>query len=807
MAGKHSAERACAPGPVPEPAGAGVPDVTIVVPTRNEEGNVASLLDRLARSVGNADIEVLFVDDSDDATPAAIERAVAATPFPVRLIHRPRKERSGGLGGAVVAGMRESRATWVLVMDADLQHPPEDVARLLTAATDNVDLVVASRYLSSGNADGLSSGVRKAVSHGSGGIAHLLFPRRLASISDPMSGFFMVRRSAVDVDALRPSGFKILLDIVVRTRSLRVTEVPFDFARRDAGESKASMREGFRFVGLLAGLRAVQFNQDSSRVWQSKSARMVGMGAIGASGIIINTLLLGLFVNSLGLKIGVGAALATEGSTTWNFLLIDAIVYRTRTRGAAWKRFLGFLVVNNLLLLLRIPALHFLVGRNMNLLVANVLTLVALFLLRFLIADRAIYRQNDPEHVELAQLASGANLKPSPHTKVVLDLSDTDVPTPLRSPRWLDFRYQVQGLCTVASQVPLKELEHFRVPAVIAPADIEVRIGPVGGRPHGRVHIFRTTGGTVYEEHLGKRGASFRVETGDRLFVTVCPLLGKSPHVLYTNIIEALLRFVAVSRGRILLHSACLELDGRGVMLSARTDTGKTGTILRLLRDRGAHFLSDDMTIVDPDGQAYCYPKPLTISQHTLRAVEADDLTKKEWRRLRLQSRLHSKEGRGIGLWLARSNLPIMAMNSYTQRLVPPPKYTAGRLVPCETVPSVHVSDLFIIERGHDGLADVPLEDAVDELIQNTDDAYGFPPFADFAPLLNVAGMSYSQLRDQERLILEKVLSSGIRVRRLGSNSFGWADQIPDLLSAAPSRHPADPDRAIDLGGIELGVA
>ena len=87
------------------------------------------------------------------------------------------------------------------------------------------------------------------------------------------------------------------------------------------------------------------------------------------------------------------------------------------------------------------------------------------------------------------------------------------------------------------------------------------------------------------------------------------PLLARSPHVVYTNIIEPLLRFVMVSRGRMLLHSACVELNGTGVMLSALTDTGKTGTVLRLLREHGGRFLSDDMTVIDGDGKRALLPQ------------------------------------------------------------------------------------------------------------------------------------------------------------------------------------------------------
>jgi dolichol-phosphate mannosyltransferase len=244
--------------------------------------------------------------------------------------------------------------------------------------------------------------------------------------------------------------------------------------------------------------------------------------------------------------------------------------------------------------------------------------------------------------------------------------------------------------------------------------------------------------------------------------------------------VEALLRFVLVARGYMLLHSACLELDGRGILMSALTDTGKTGTVLRLLRENRSRFLSDDMTILDAEGTALCYPKPLTISQHTLRAVNAGDLTPKEWRKLRVQSRLHSKEGRGIGTRLGEMNLPIMSLNAATQYVVPPPKYVVERLVPCDWTTSVRVQDLFIIERNSFGLSDIDRQGLVDELIANTDDAYGFPPFRYFAPALVVGTAAYDELRMQERKILEGALR-GIRARRLATPDFTWADHIPNL--------------------------
>jgi hypothetical protein len=287
--------------------------------------------------------------------------------------------------------------------------------------------------------------------------------------------------------------------------------------------------------------------------------------------------------------------------------------------------------------------------------------------------------------------------------------------------------------------------------------------------------------GVSYSEHFGRLGANFRVEIGTKIEVTCSPALARSPHVLYTNVIEALLRFIAVSRGVILLHSACLELDGRGLLLSARTDTGKTGSVLKLLREHGARFLSDDMTILHPDGHATCFPKPLTISHHTLRAVQAGDLTAAEWRRLKLQSRLHSKEGRNFGMVLAGLNIPIMGVNSLTQRIVPPPKYNVDRLVECSVIRNIQIENLFVIERTEPVLEDIPFDEAIETLVANTDDAYGFPPFRQMAPSIVIGDDDYAELRRKEREILVQAMQN-IRVRRLGSNTFSWAEDIARLL-------------------------
>lgn len=231
------------------------PDATLVIPTYNEVENVAELLARLTAEVApQLAVEVVFVDDSTDGTPAAITAAAAGCPFPVTVLHRDAP--AGGLGGAVVEGLRAATAPWVVVMDADLQHPPEVVPLLVRAGDrDAAELVVASRYAAGGATAGLAGGYRLAVSGGSTRLSHLVLGRALRGISDPMSGFFAVRRSIVPTDSLRPLGYKILLELVVRCRPSTVAEVPYHFAERYAGTSKARLREGFRFLRHLFGLR------------------------------------------------------------------------------------------------------------------------------------------------------------------------------------------------------------------------------------------------------------------------------------------------------------------------------------------------------------------------------------------------------------------------------------------------------------------------------------------------------------------------------------------------------------------------
>ncbi|MFC7305237.1 glycosyltransferase [Streptomyces monticola] len=354
--------------------------VTVIVPTFNEAANVGELLARIAASVpSHLPCEVLFVDDSTDDTPEVIAKAAQDCPFPVSVIHRDRPD--GGLGGAVVEGIKAAASDWVVVMDGDLQHPPSLVPELVAVGESaDADLVVASRYTKGGSRAGLAGGYRVAVSRASTWLTKSLFPRALRGISDPMSGFFAIRRAAVPAGSLRPLGYKILMELAVRSRPRAVAEVPFVFQERYAGESKSTPREGLRFLRHLVELRTA-----------APLARLLVFGLIGLTGFVPN--LLGLYVlTQAGMHYLPAEILANQAGVAWNFVLIEVFLFRSR-RHRHWADRAGrFALLANADLVLRIPLIAVLVGQlGMSVLPATGLALLLTFVVRFAATEALVY--------------------------------------------------------------------------------------------------------------------------------------------------------------------------------------------------------------------------------------------------------------------------------------------------------------------------------------------------------------------------------------------------------------------------------
>ncbi|MBG0852875.1 glycosyltransferase [Streptomyces spinoverrucosus] len=374
------------PGELGDPAAyaADVPEpgaVTIVVPTFNESANIRELLHQITESVpSRLPCEVVFVDDSTDDTPEVIDKAAQDCPFPVTVLHR--EEPVGGLGGAVVEGIKAAGSDWIVVMDGDCQHPPSLVPELVaTGERANAGLVVASRYIKGGSRAGLAGSYRVAVSRAATWLTKSLFPRKLHGISDPMSGFFAIRRSAVTAEILQPLGYKILLELAVRSRPREVTEVPFVFQDRFAGESKSTAQEGLRFLRHLVGLRTA-----------SPVARMIVFGLIGLTGFVPNLLALWALTEA-GMHYLPAEIVANQFGVVWNFLLIEKLLFRERRRFRHWAdRTARFALLANADLLVRIPLIALLVGTfQMAALPATALALVITFVLRFVGTEALVY--------------------------------------------------------------------------------------------------------------------------------------------------------------------------------------------------------------------------------------------------------------------------------------------------------------------------------------------------------------------------------------------------------------------------------
>lgn len=226
---------------------------TVVLPTYNEREVVPETLRRVddALAATGREYEVVVVDDdSPDGTVEAVRDASASRP--VRALRRRGKR---GLATAVVDGVERARHEVVVVMDADLQHPPERVPDLLAAVDDGADVAVGSRYVAGGSMDGLPPS-RRVVSSVASTLARALVPHpAVRPLSDPMSGFFAFDRQLVDGCVLRPVGYKILLEVLVRGNPSRVVEVGYEFDSRAGAETSFRAATVGNYLRHLVRLR------------------------------------------------------------------------------------------------------------------------------------------------------------------------------------------------------------------------------------------------------------------------------------------------------------------------------------------------------------------------------------------------------------------------------------------------------------------------------------------------------------------------------------------------------------------------
>lgn len=297
------------------------PELSVIVPCFNERANIAPLVAALARALAGVRWEVVFVDDNSPDGTSAEARRLAARDARVRCIRRIGRR---GLSSAVIEGALSSSAEFIAVMDGDLQHDETRLPVMLAKLRDGpADIAIGSRYIAGGAASGLAGGFRQRLSRLGIRFARAFLP---LPISDPMSGFFMMKRARFEEIAprLTGSGFKILLDLLLNANSsLHPIDIPFNFRARASGESKLDALVLAQFAGLLI-----------DRVLRGAvPLRFLAFAAVGLVGVGVNLAALAAG-RALGLGFSVAQSIATVLAMGVNFQLNNSLTYRDqRLRG------------------------------------------------------------------------------------------------------------------------------------------------------------------------------------------------------------------------------------------------------------------------------------------------------------------------------------------------------------------------------------------------------------------------------------------------------------------------------------------
>lgn len=289
------------------------PELSLIVPTYCERQNIATLIERVHQSLSRYSYELIVVDDNSPDGTSELAQSLSKE-YPVRVITR-RNER--GLASAVVDGFKQAKGEIFGVIDADLQHPPEILPELLKEIRNGAGVIIASRYVEGGGSEGWSV-KRKIVSKGSKLLAQLLLPS-IRGIKDPLSGFFLLRRKVIDGVALSPTGYKILLEVLVRGKPSEVAEVPYVLRERERGESNLNAGEGINYLKHLYRLAG-----------SGGTIRFIKFCLVGLSGVLVNEGLLWMLTEGLGLYYVISAAIAIETAILTNFILNDIWTFRDR---------------------------------------------------------------------------------------------------------------------------------------------------------------------------------------------------------------------------------------------------------------------------------------------------------------------------------------------------------------------------------------------------------------------------------------------------------------------------------------------
>jgi hypothetical protein len=334
-------------------------------------------------------------------------------------------------------------------------------------------------------------------------------------------------------------------------------------------------------------------------------------------------------------------------------------------------------------------------------------------------------------------------------------------------------RYNIHDIIKIESFTEILELKYFK------------EANENGGNNNC---VDMSIGNDVSDPTYSDILCSLSIEPGRNTYLGVSKLLESSKHVLYVNLVEPLLRLLLVPKGYALLHLAVLEKDGKAMMISAPPDTGKTSLILKCLKSNaneklGLSLLSDDMVIASEKGELFSFPKPFTISSHTLDAVFGMDTNL--WYKVR--SNVHSGGGRSAYKGMGKMSwLPMMSINALAQIVFEPPKLYPEELVNVKIGKSAIPESLTFLSKEFNGEKPMERKDAAQLIRSNTDNAYITPPYDKIFPGLAIGDMSYEDILAKEMQITENLIKN-ITPMEVGRKDYSWYEYVLNGYGRPPA--------------------
>ncbi|WP_341525704.1 glycosyltransferase [Nostoc sp. UHCC 0302] len=326
--------------------------LSLVIPTYKERDNIENVVSILSQLLDEAipeNYELIVVDDDSPDRTWEVAQSLMSE-YPQLRVMRRQDER--GLSSAVIRGWQAAKGRVLGVIDGDLQHPPEVLTQLVASIEQGADLAVASRHVEGGGVSSWSA-VRRFLSRGAQLLGLMILPGVLGRVTDPMSGYFMVRRQAIAGETLNPVGYKILLEVIGRGSVDEIAEVGYVFRERKEGESKVTWKQYVDYIHHLFRLRVStgrlgRFSQKAG----FPIGRFLRFGLVGLSGVFIDMTLLYLLSDptTLAWPLTRSKIIASEIAIFNNFLWNDAWTFAdVTTKQQGWrqrlKRFLKFNIV------------------------------------------------------------------------------------------------------------------------------------------------------------------------------------------------------------------------------------------------------------------------------------------------------------------------------------------------------------------------------------------------------------------------------------------------------------------------------